>query len=237
MERSAEFETQHKLLLLETLYDAGLSLGSLPGRRGAGRGRARPRRRRARRVPRIPRDVRRGAAGGVPRPRSVFRGVPPRRSSPRTSSSPRSCRSETRCSAEKLPAAPKPGHGRDRRRDPRRRAHRRRARARGQGGGAAGRAGFDEEDARFLVFARGPVRHGDREPPPPRAADARAGAPRGGEPAAARRDGPLGRRASLRRRLARRAPRARPRRPGRAVAHVGPDHGARAAPARSSSRG
>ena len=24
------FETQHKLLLLETLYDAGLSLGSLP---------------------------------------------------------------------------------------------------------------------------------------------------------------------------------------------------------------
>ena len=30
MERSAEFETHHKLLLLETLYDAGLSLGSLP---------------------------------------------------------------------------------------------------------------------------------------------------------------------------------------------------------------
>src|SRR5262245_30446346 len=25
-----DFETQHKLLLLETLYDAGLSLGSLP---------------------------------------------------------------------------------------------------------------------------------------------------------------------------------------------------------------
>jgi two-component system response regulator HydG len=30
MDRAAEFETQHKLLLLETLYDAGLSLGSLP---------------------------------------------------------------------------------------------------------------------------------------------------------------------------------------------------------------
>ncbi len=29
-DRAAEFETQHKLLLLETLYDAGLSLGSLP---------------------------------------------------------------------------------------------------------------------------------------------------------------------------------------------------------------
>ena len=28
MER--DFQTQHKLLLLETLYDAGLSLGSLP---------------------------------------------------------------------------------------------------------------------------------------------------------------------------------------------------------------
>src|SRR6202022_2927508 len=27
---SRDFETQHKLLLLETLYDAGLSLGSLP---------------------------------------------------------------------------------------------------------------------------------------------------------------------------------------------------------------
>ena len=31
MERAIpQFETQHKLLLLETLYDAGLSLGSLP---------------------------------------------------------------------------------------------------------------------------------------------------------------------------------------------------------------
>jgi transcriptional regulator with GAF, ATPase, and Fis domain len=30
MDRSKDFETQHKLLLLETLYDAGLSLGSLP---------------------------------------------------------------------------------------------------------------------------------------------------------------------------------------------------------------
>ena len=30
MERSRHFETQHKLLLLETLYDAGLSLGSMP---------------------------------------------------------------------------------------------------------------------------------------------------------------------------------------------------------------
>jgi transcriptional regulator with GAF, ATPase, and Fis domain len=30
MDRAAEFETQHKLLLLETLYDAGLSLGTLP---------------------------------------------------------------------------------------------------------------------------------------------------------------------------------------------------------------
>ena len=30
MERSRSFETQHKLLLLETLYDAGLSLGSMP---------------------------------------------------------------------------------------------------------------------------------------------------------------------------------------------------------------
>ena len=31
MERSSrDFEAQHKLLLLETLYDAGLSLGSLP---------------------------------------------------------------------------------------------------------------------------------------------------------------------------------------------------------------
>ncbi len=30
MERSRHFETQHKLLLLETLYDAGLSLGALP---------------------------------------------------------------------------------------------------------------------------------------------------------------------------------------------------------------
>jgi len=30
MDRSTEFETQHKLLLLETLYDAGLSLGALP---------------------------------------------------------------------------------------------------------------------------------------------------------------------------------------------------------------
>ena len=30
MERSRSFETQHKLLLLETLYDAGLSLGALP---------------------------------------------------------------------------------------------------------------------------------------------------------------------------------------------------------------
>ena len=30
MERSRHFETQHKLLLLETLYDAGLSLGAMP---------------------------------------------------------------------------------------------------------------------------------------------------------------------------------------------------------------
>ncbi len=30
LERPAEFETQHKLLLLETLYDAGRSLGALP---------------------------------------------------------------------------------------------------------------------------------------------------------------------------------------------------------------
>ncbi|MEP6994694.1 MAG: GAF domain-containing protein, partial [Acidobacteriota bacterium] len=30
MERSRAFETQHKLLLLETLYDAGLSLGAMP---------------------------------------------------------------------------------------------------------------------------------------------------------------------------------------------------------------
>jgi two-component system response regulator HydG len=30
MERSRHFETQHKLLLLETLYDAGLSIGSMP---------------------------------------------------------------------------------------------------------------------------------------------------------------------------------------------------------------
>jgi transcriptional regulator with PAS, ATPase and Fis domain len=30
MERSRSFETQHKLLLLETLYDAGLSLGAMP---------------------------------------------------------------------------------------------------------------------------------------------------------------------------------------------------------------
>lgn len=30
MDRATEFETQHKLLLLETLYDAGLSLGALP---------------------------------------------------------------------------------------------------------------------------------------------------------------------------------------------------------------
>ncbi len=30
MERSRHFETQHRLLLLETLYDAGLSLGSMP---------------------------------------------------------------------------------------------------------------------------------------------------------------------------------------------------------------
>src|SRR5215468_10411040 len=30
MERSRHFETQHKLLLLETLYDAGLSLSALP---------------------------------------------------------------------------------------------------------------------------------------------------------------------------------------------------------------
>ena len=30
MDRATEFETQHKLLLLETLYDAGLSLGPLP---------------------------------------------------------------------------------------------------------------------------------------------------------------------------------------------------------------
>ena len=30
MERSRHFETQHRLLLLETLYDAGLSLGAMP---------------------------------------------------------------------------------------------------------------------------------------------------------------------------------------------------------------
>jgi transcriptional regulator with GAF, ATPase, and Fis domain len=30
MERSRDFETQHRLLLLETLYDAGLSLGAMP---------------------------------------------------------------------------------------------------------------------------------------------------------------------------------------------------------------
>jgi len=30
MERTRHFETQHKLLLLETLYDAGLSLGAMP---------------------------------------------------------------------------------------------------------------------------------------------------------------------------------------------------------------
>ena len=28
--RSRHFETQHRLLLLETLYDAGLSLGAMP---------------------------------------------------------------------------------------------------------------------------------------------------------------------------------------------------------------
>ena len=95
----------------------------------------------------------------------------------------------------------------------RRRPADRRPRARRQGGAPRRPGGRVRRGGRAVPrVARGPLRDGDREPPAPGAADARARAPRGGEPAAARRDRPVGRRAALRRRLAGGAPRARPRR-------------------------
>ena len=190
-EPSREFAVQHKLLLLETLYDAGRVSRLAAGRGRAGRGRARARRRRARRGTRIPRDVRgrrreRRAESrvGFPQPisRSGRRGRPvPDRGRP---VGVRGARQRTSgcCGLPSGPrsASPSAPAGRtvgvlvlaDRR------------------SGAAGGRPSTRRTRRFLSSLAGLCGHGDREPPPPREADARARAPRGGEPPPARRDGP-----------------------------------------------
>ena len=149
-----DFETQHKLLLLETLYDAGLSLGLAAGRGSARRGRPRPRGRRPRRLARLPGHVRRGrrparrgasripaaAAGGrrgrgrVPERRPALGG----RAAAREASGfcARRSRPRSACAIREADG-------------------RRRARAGRQGVRRGGKAAFDEEDRRFLVSLAG----------------------------------------------------------------------------------
>ena len=149
----------------------------------------------------------------APRRGSASPSARPRPSSPRTSSSATSSAPKAAIAREQV-QAPRPagagrasgarifGGGRPARR----------ARPRGQGSPPR-RPGRVRRRGRALPrLARGPLRHGDREPAAPRAADARARAPRGGEPPAPRRDRAVRRGPALRRRLPGRPPRARPRR-------------------------
>ena len=130
----------------------------------------------------------RGARAG-PKPASAFRGGPPSRSVRRTirAGAPRGRRPP--CGAN-LPVS---AHG-----SSRPRSGCRSAPAAGRSVSCVladkelrrgGQAGVRRGGRAVPVFARRPLRNGDREPAPPRAPDERPRAPGGGEPPAARRNG------------------------------------------------
>ena len=152
MDRAAEFETQHKLLLLETLFDAGRSLGKLPDENRSSRtfsgGRSESSTRRAD-------TLRRSAKGASAGRRRVsgFRAGFPNRWSRTTRFSPRS------------PARKRPCGGTDsafceasvgaRRRDPGGRADGGGAHARRQGNSPGREGGVRRRGRRFLSSLAG----------------------------------------------------------------------------------
>ncbi len=207
--RTRHFETQHKLLLLETLYDAGLSLGALPDEEA------------------LVEDVLSRVVGVLDASRgylATFAADGTRKAEARVGFPKRPTEAavaqdeflrdvldaEGAIARDKFKLLGRPVLAA--------------VGARIFGGGRplgvivladkeapARRPGRVRRRGRALPrLPRGPLRHGDREPPAPRAAHARARAPRRGEPPAPRRDRPVRRGPPLRGRFAGGPPGARP---------------------------